>query len=593
MLLGSGRMYGQRWDTPPVSPQREVIATAVAVTPETTTPARTPQSPAASASGSSSAASTAPIPGTIQQVSFVPDPPNNAPAVKPPAPDATMTTPMVPPTALLSGMTSSPGAMNPANPTESLAAMLSVEVVGPDRLMLGQPLAHEIVIRNRGAKPIAEVHVEEPLPEGVRALSTDPPAVMRDNRLTWDLRHVEAGGERRLKVELNPGRAEALDLRPYVTFLNGSGLRTRVLRPPFGIDVSADRTKVTRGERIRFNIQLANHGIEPIHNIKIYDMLPSGLHHPMGRKIGIEHFGDLMPGQRCTIALEATAVESGSFRNEVLAQADRGVEASAALDVVVTEPNLLLRVDGPAKTVTQREVDFNLEVANPGALAAKGVRLVQALPPTFEVISASTGASLDINQHALVWSLPDLGAGHRQTFTFRIKANTAGDWPMSAAVLSQNFPEARVNHTLHADAMAVLKVEVRVREESLSLGEETVIRMRVFNHGDAPCGGLRLTATLPESVTPLKAGGPSSERIEKQQVTFAPLAQLDAHGDVVYHIHVRGRQAGKGSLRVEVAAEKQAPAVNEVSIQVKDGKLATTGVTTVNHNNSIAGGTLR
>src|SRR5262249_16427594 len=106
---------------------------------------------------------------------------------------------------------------------------------------------------------------------------------------------------------------------------------------------------------------------------------------------------------------------------------------------------------------------------------------------------------------------------------------------------------------------------------------------------DAPCVGLRLTATLPESVTPLKAVGPSSEQIEKQQVRFTPLAQLDAHGDVVYRIHLRGRQTGKGSLRVELTAEKQKPAVREISIQVNEAKLATTE----KNANSIPGGSLR
>lgn len=578
-------MYGQREGTPPRSSPRQVIATAVNVTPGTTPPPPIERPPVANAAPPPSP------PGAIQQVGFVPDPPRDAPVRQPPA-----APPMLPPAALLNGLTRSPRAEVPMKPTEMQSTTLSVEVVGPDRLMLGQPLTHEIVIRNRGARSIAEVHVEEPLPEGVRVLSTTPPAVPRETRLIWDLRRLEAGGERRLKVELNPGRAEVLELRPYVTFGNDGGLRTHIVRPPFSMEMSADRTKAMRGERIRFNIQLANHGLEPIRNIKVYDTLPPGLHHPaasMGKIIGIERFGDLQPGQRCTIALETTAVESGSFRNEVLAQADGGMEASAALDVVIREPNLTLKVDGPVQTQTQREVDFRLEVANPGALAAQNVRLIQALPPTFEVVLASAGAALDINQHALVWSLPDLGAGHRQTFTFRIKAASAGDWPMSAAVLSRNFPEARVSHTLHAEATAALQVEVRGPEESLSIGEETVFRIRVFNSGDAPCTGLRLTATLPDCVLPVKATGPSSAQLDKQQIRFAPLTQLDAHGDGVYRLHIRGRQGGKGSLRVDVTADKQAPASREVSLQVNDGKLATTEPATESNPNSRAGENLR
>ncbi|MGH7226520.1 MAG: hypothetical protein ACRELF_25160, partial [Gemmataceae bacterium] len=293
-------------------------------------------------------------------------------------------------------------------------------------------------------------------------------------------------------------------------------------------------------------------------------------------------FGDLLPGETRTITLETTAVQSGTFRNEVRAQADRGVEGRAVLDVVITEPSLSLRLDGPAGTLTQREVDFHLEAANPGSLKAKNVRLVQTLPPTFDIVSFSPGASLDSKLHTLVWSLADLTPGQRQTVAFRVKASLAGDWPLTAAVLSQNLAEARAAHTLHAGAAAELKLEVRAHEERLSVGEETVFRMRVFNKGDAACTGLRLTAALPEAVTPVEAKGPSAGQIEKQQVSFAPLAQLDAHGDVVYRIRVRGRQAGKGSLRVELTAEKQTPAHSEISIQIQDSAktgTATTGTT--------------
>jgi uncharacterized repeat protein (TIGR01451 family) len=578
LLLGPGRLYGQR----------EVIATASAVP-------STPNPPATRVP--------APPPKTIQQVSYVPDPPSNAPASQPPA-----TPPMVPPSALLSGLTNSSSATSPAAPRIATGgtpvppapltggmpappAVLSVEVVGPDRLLLGQPFTHEIVLRNVGGRTIAELHIEEPLPAEAHVLKADPPALKQDNRLTWDLHQFEAGGERRLKVELEPSRPGEMDLRPLVSFQMDNGLRTQVVRPPFSIEISADRTQVMRGERIRFRIQLANHGDAPIRNIKIYDTLPSGLYHPSesaSKIISVQHFGDLMPGETRGLPLEVTAVEPGPIHNEIFAQADRGVEAKGAVDLVVTEPSLSLRLDGPTQTVTQRELDFHLEVANPGSLTAKNVRLVQTLPPTFEVVSAN-GASLDSTQHALVWSLTDLGAGQRHRVTFRIKASDGGDWPMTAAVLSQNFPEAVVKHTLHADAAARLKLEVHARAERLTVGAETVVSIHVFNKGGAACAGVRLTATLPEAVAPFRAEGPSSEQIDNQQVRFAPLPRLDAHGDVVYSIHVRGRQAGKGPLRVELAAEKQTPVDKEISIQVNAAGEATMAETT----KSLPGETLR
>lgn len=561
-LLDSERLYGQR----------EVIATSVPVTPQTPAVPAPPRPPPAPAPSSP--------PGTIQPVSYV--------EVSQPPPAA-----MVPPAGLLSGMPTGakpvppmpvgempvPPAAVPATggmpaPPQTAAAMLTVEVAGPNRLLLGQPLVHEIILRNKGGQSIAEVHVEEPLPAGTRVRKVEPPAVAHGNRLFWDLRHVEAGGERRLKIELEAGQPGEWDLRPYVTFLTGNGLHTQVIRPPFNIEIRADKTQATRGERIRFRIQLANHGDAPVRNIKIYDDLPAGLHHPGGSKIGVEHFGDLLPGETKSIALETTAVASGPFHNEVLALADRGVEAKAALDGVIVEPNLSLRLDGPTQTVTHRDMDFSIEVANPAALTAQNVRLVQALPPAFEVVAASSGASLDAGQHALVWSLSELGGGQRQRVTFRIKVNAAGDWPMSAVVRSQNFPEAHFKNSLHAEATAALKLDVRVREDHLAVGDETVFSLHVLNKGDAPCAGVQLSAVLPDAVVLLEAKGPSDGRVEKQQILFAPLDHLDANGDAIYRLRVRGRQAGHGSLHVALTAQKQNPAERDISIQVQDSASA-------------------
>ena len=98
--------------------------------------------------------------------------------------------PSAPPSAPLSVPPSAPASAPPG-----AAATLSVEVMGPEQMTLGQPLVHEIVVRNPNNRPVAEVHVEEPLPAGARALRCEPPAQTRDNRLTWDLGRLEPGAE--------------------------------------------------------------------------------------------------------------------------------------------------------------------------------------------------------------------------------------------------------------------------------------------------------------------------------------------------------------------------------------------------------------
>jgi uncharacterized repeat protein (TIGR01451 family) len=547
LLLWGGRLHAQ---------QREVIATAVPVTPAPpAAPAPLPTLPP-----------TAPVPppapktSPIQQVAYTADSP--APA------------PLRSPNELLSGVTTrgTPVVPPPATePASAAAASLAVEVVGSQQLTLGQPMACEIVVQNNGARPVADVRVEAALPAGARLVKSEPPATVHEQKLTWELHDLEAGAQRRLKLEVQPGGAGELDLRPHVSFQPGSGLRTKVVRPPFAVELTASSEKVARGEKIRFTIRVANNSEATLKSIQLYDTLPAGLHHPSGPKIAAS-LGDLLPNDSRTITLETSAVETGTFQNKILAQADQGVETSASVEVVITEPSLALRVDGPRQGATQQELEFHLEVSNPGPQAAKNVRLIQALPPTFETVSASNGANLDAGQHALVWSLPDLGAGQRQTLTFRVKGSDAGDWPLYTALLTDNLPEARVASVVHLDAVSVLKLEVR-GDTSLTAGTETTYTLHVFNQGSAACPGLQLMVLLPPELTPVDAQGPSSGKIEGQLVRFAAL-QLPARADTVYRVRVRGQKAGQGHVRVELTAPKERPVQKEMSIQVHEATTA-------------------
>jgi uncharacterized repeat protein (TIGR01451 family) len=482
----------------------------------------------------------------------------------------------MPTNGLMSGVlnTEAPAGAPPQSTAGSAnVALVSVDVVGPEQVPLGQPLAHEIVVRNTGSQPATEIHIEVPLPPGARVLRADPPVLGKGQSLSWDLGTLEAGAERRVKVEVQPGGAGELLVRPSVTFTAG-GLRARVMRPPFAVEMTADHDQTTQGGRVTFTIRVSNHSDAPVRNIKLTDTLPSGLKHPAGKIVGVPQFGDLQPGETRTIVLETTAAEAGKFRNEVIAQADGGIEGRAALDISVAEPSLTVRLEGPKQAFTQRDVDFHVEVSNPGPAPAAKVRLVQALPPSIEPTAASTGASFDAAQHALIWTLASLPPGQRQRVTFRAKARSAGDWPLYTSAQADNIPEVRAANVLRVEGAAALSLEARAREERVTVGEETVYEMHVFNQGDAPCAGVRLTAWLPDEVTPLDAQGPMPGKVQQQQVQFLPLGQLPPRGDAVYRIRVRGQRPGKAHVRVELASDKERPVQSEISIQVNGGATA-------------------
>jgi uncharacterized repeat protein (TIGR01451 family) len=227
----------------------------------------------------------------------------------------------------------------PAPAPAVLPAQVAVEVVGPATVVLGQPLHYEIVVRNTGGAPAGRVQVEDALPPGARLLLADPPTEERAGTLSWELGTLEAGGERRLKVDLQHVGMGEVQQAPRVAYTAAASLRTQVVRLPFLIALLGPET-AERGATVTFQIQLSNDGNVPVRHIVLRDQLPPGLLYPRGYVIEAD-VGDLAPGQSRTVRLDATAAQLGRFINEVVATADGGllVSSRCALEVVAGPEN--------------------------------------------------------------------------------------------------------------------------------------------------------------------------------------------------------------------------------------------------------------
>lgn len=221
----------------------------------------------------------------------------------------------------------------PAAAPPLLPAQVSVEAAGPDSVALGESLHFELIVRNTGGAPACRVQVEEPLPAGAKLLQTDPITALRAGSLTWDLGTLEAGAERRLKVDLQHSGLAGMP-PPRVAYTAAAGLRTQVIRPALVVSLSGPETAAT-GAPVAFQIQLSNNGTAPLQHIILRDQLPPGLSYPRGYMIEAD-VGDLAPGQSRTVRLDAVAAQVGRYVNEIVAVADGGLRATSrcALEIV-------------------------------------------------------------------------------------------------------------------------------------------------------------------------------------------------------------------------------------------------------------------
>ncbi len=470
-----------------------------------------------------------------------------------------------------------PGAAAPAavvSPLPPAGTALSLEVVGPSQAAPGQAMTVEIIARNTGAGTLARVRVEVPLPPGTRLLQSDPPAETQGDRLAWSLGSIHAGAERHLRLELQPAAGE-WSLVPVASFAPEVGLRTPIVEPPFALSVSGPET-VASGAEIDFQIRASNHTKDPLEKVIVRVQLPPGLFQAEAAKAHgrIDTFPiKLAPGETRTLPLKVLAQAPGRQMVEVSTSPEsRHPAPPARTVVVVTDPPLAVRLEGPRTAALGRDFDLLLEVSNPTQVPAANVRLAQSVPQGLQVTS-SPGATPGADGQSIVWSLGPLGPGQRRSCTCTLRPRAGGEWPLYAAAAADNAGESRASHAVRVEGSPPLTLEVRGQDDShpLAVGAETVYEVRVLNNSDLPASNVQLVAWMPDELEPVNPQGPTDAQVQTSKVLFAPLARLDPHADAVYRVSARARQAGQGRFRVEMSANQLARPLLQECVAVVQG----------------------
>jgi uncharacterized repeat protein (TIGR01451 family) len=433
-------------------------------------------------------------------------------------------------------------------------------------------VAFEIIVRNLGAATATAVRVEQILPAGGRLLHAEPPAEVQKDRAVWNLDRLDAGAERRLKVEIQSGDQGELLLAPTATF-TAAPLRTKFVQPSFALTVTGPQS-VPRGSKFTFVMQVANHGSTPLHNVEVSDQLPEGLEFPEGSHIEAD-VGTLAPGETKTIRLPGvTAARPGRWVNETSAAADGGLQAHGRAVVAVVEPapELAVRLVGPRQAAPGNDIDVMLEVANTGTSQAAGVRVTQSVPREVDLLDSGKGGTVDSANGTVSWSLPALEAGQKQTFGLKLRGRAPGDWTLGASVTAERAAEAKATFGLRigvATPPPTLRLELIAHHDEVVLTDgETTYEIHAVNEGNTPGSNVRLTVRLPNGLQAIDAKGPSAGRSAAGGVVFDPL-QLPLRADAVYRVRVRGRQPGDWRCQVELAADGLSrPLVEAVNTRV-------------------------
>jgi uncharacterized repeat protein (TIGR01451 family) len=445
-----------------------------------------------------------------------------------------------------------------------------VEAVFPETVGINQQLVYEVVVRNVGTGPVANVRVEDELPAKCTFLASNPPAETSGDRMTWSIGAMEAGAEKRISVTVKPTEEGEIRSRAVVSFTTAVVARVKVTRPRIEVAVTgAESARV--GEKVSYQIKLTNVGSGTAGKVLLQARFSDGLAHPQGQLIEAE-LANLAAGDSKPLVVEVTAMKSGPQVCTITAAADGAPAETAKSNTSVVEPMLTVKQSGPAHCLVRAEPVYTVELANPGTAATDTLQVWAALPPGLEFAAASDGGTFQDANRAVGWRLAGLAPGTKKTVTMTLRAvsptegavrTVAQVVPPAAEVTQAGAKpaakplEASAETVVRAEGVPALRFEVFDLEDPVILGKEAAYEIRVINQGTGPCTNVQIVAELADTTSVSAAPtGPTAAKVAGQQVTFEPIPELAVKGEAVFRVRVKGSQPGDFRFRVKLTCSE-------------------------------------
>jgi uncharacterized repeat protein (TIGR01451 family) len=299
--------------------------------------------------------------------------------------------------------------------------------------------------------------------------------------------------------------------------------------------------------------------------------VPHGLGHAAGRELEYE-VGVLRPGETRQLELVLRADEQGMVTNVLRVRGDGQLFAEHTAQLEVIAPQLEIALSGPKRRFLEREVTYEISVANPGTAPAGGIELITHLPKGLQFVTADHQAQYDQQNHAVYWSFEELPPEQQGVVQLTALPIETGDQKLLVEGRSGLGLSSQYEHTTTVEAVAEVRFTVSDLQDPIEVGSETTYEVRIVNNGSMTATNIQFIAEFPPGLTPVDGEGPTRVAINSQQVFSEPLTRLAPGGDAVYRIRVHHTgESGDYIARVQLASEEApTPVTKEESTHVYD-----------------------
>jgi uncharacterized repeat protein (TIGR01451 family) len=344
--------------------------------------------------------------------------------------------------------------------------------------------------------------------------------------------------------------------------------------------------KATVGTKVRFLLEVVNHGDSPTAGLRLRDRYDDGLTHVVGKNpIEVELEPPVAAGQSFKTGITFTVVKPGHLCHTVELLTAAGVvlqttqaclDATAAATAAST-PAVSVKITGPASAHVGDKALFTIVVANTGDAKLANLQVTNSFDPQqLEAKTASDGYKQAAN--GLAWTIPNLDPGQTAQRQVEFACRAAGPKICDQASVSDasgaaiGSDQACMEVSMpEAPSGGKLSVAVATTSNPIKVGADTKLIITLSNTGQSPERKVALVVTVPDQLQYVEGAtqNPTKANVEGQTVRFDPVLQLDPDKPVRFEVGAKAVRAGNATLHVEATSQTtMQPVTSDTTITV-------------------------
>jgi uncharacterized repeat protein (TIGR01451 family) len=434
--------------------------------------------------------------------------------------------------------------------------MLSVETIGPRKIVVGKEAPYEVLLQNSGDVAAEEVSVTLGLPEWAEialssASSGEVHPASQDHRepCRWVLGRIEAHSKEKLALKIIPKQSKPFELAVRWDFKQvPTEAMIEVQEPKLTMRLDGPR-EVVFGKRELFKLKLGNSGNGAADNVLLTLMpLNSNDKRPITHRLGT-----INPGDERSIEIELTARQAGNITISVAASSDGGSHVDLAEHILVHRGALQVDVEGPAVQYVGTPARFRMRVRNSGDAPARNVHLTAKLPTGVKFASGTKDAVVETADDGcrVGWTISLLQPGEQQSIEMNCTLALSGPNHIVIASAADDDLVATAEAVTRVEAMADLRLDVKDPDGPVPVGAEATYELHLRNRGTKAAENVEVLAYFSSGVEPLSAEG-QRNRLAPGQVVFDAIPAVAPATEIVFKIRAKAAAAGNHVFRAEV-----------------------------------------